>query len=63
MDKFDFLIVAGDKLYYGHLRATNGSEARTILEAYFLNQGCANIKKLELKGHTTSSFEINEVKL
>lgn len=63
MDKFDFLIVADGKLYYGHLRASSGSDARAILEAYFLNQGCANIKKIELKGHTTSSFEINEVKL
>lgn len=63
MNRFDFLIVAEGKLYYGHLKARDGLAARKILETYFANLGCANIKKIEIKGHETSSFEINEVKL
>jgi hypothetical protein len=62
MNKFDFLIISGDKLYYGHLKARGGDEARKILEEYFADLR-TKISKLELKGHAASSFEINEVKL
>jgi len=60
MDKFDFLIFSNGKIYYGHLKASDGAKARKILEDYFeFNK--SKIDRLELKGHTTSSFEINQV--
>lgn len=58
MNQFIFCAIVDGAIQYGTLQASDGREARSVLDERYKNR---NVKKLEIKGVASKSFDFDVV--